>query len=151
MQGASIDAWLDDETLDTLDSRFLSLRNLLTRDDLPSADELTELFVGWEVDMMTARKAALFALKALQDAPTEKLQELAESSPTMAMLYDVFQNSSQYWHETPDIFSSKTDKYEVIMTIVMDTEGGLGGLIFGAIGALLGAAVYSILWVVTGP
>jgi hypothetical protein len=73
------------------------------------------------------------------------------------MIYAVYRASADFWGGmAPGIpldqdGSFKEEKWEICLTIVMDAEGGLGGLLFGPIGSILASTVYSVLWVATGP
>ncbi len=167
-----LDELLDDAHLDLLERRFRSLKTLLIRAEVPRVSELEALFASWGVDPAEARQAALFAQLALSyEANSEtgdavpattdpeatssdaasKLRELATSSPTLGMVYDLYRSSASLWQGVSAQSSFKEEKLELTLTIVMDAEGGLGGLLFGPIGAILGSAVYSILWVATAP
>ena len=156
-----LDTLLDDEHLDLLERRFRELKALLTRAELPPPGELEALFASWGIGPEDARRAARFAELALSletnpeaggtVVPVSKLRELGASSPTLGMVYELYCSSASLWQEVAAQSSFKEEKLELILTIVMDAEGGLGGLLFGPIGAILGSAAYSILWVATAP
>lgn len=170
---ARLNELLDDAHLDLLEQRFRSLKILLTRAEIPPVSELEMLFESWGVEAAEAHRAAVFARLALSSEaraetgssmaspttspevsgadPASELRELAASSPTMGMVYELYRSSSSLWQSVSSQSSSKEEKLELTLTIVMDAEGGLGGLLFGPIGAILGSAVYSILWVATAP
>ncbi len=85
------------------------------------------------------------------------LRELGHSSPTLAMIYEVYQASTRFWQGVAEEDtlqregSFKEEKWEICLTIVMDAEGALGGLLFGPIGSILASAAYSVLWAATEP
>lgn len=169
---ARLELLLDDAHLDLIEGRFRELKSLLTRAEPPQAEELEALFRSWGVAAADARRAASFARIAVtaegaseSNGPASSsssskeagLRQLGGSSPTLAMIYEVYQASARFWQGLPlqgtfeQEGSFKEEKWEICTTIVMDAEGGLGGLLFGPIGSILASAAYSVLWVATGP
>jgi len=166
-----LEVLLDDAHLDLIEARFYQLKSLLTRSEPPSSEELETLFRSWGVDGENAGRAASFSLlasaaggaKSAAETSTPSaskqmgLRELGHSSPTLAMIYEVYQASTRFWQGVAEEDtlqregSFKEEKWEICLTIVMDAEGALGGLLFGPIGSILASAAYSVLWAATEP